>query len=179
MKKLMILFIVGSVLAGCQSTKVIDPQVQNLLAGGSFEIVQDYANPLVSSALNQVANSGLLPPGDQASSISLFGTDNYIRVINDSVAVDLPYFGTRRAGNVVGTNSGISYRGVPADLVIESNEAKKTTRITFTGRGQGENFGFSITVQPNGNSFTQVNSMTRTAISYDGHIGVIKALKKE
>ncbi|MBZ9650489.1 DUF4251 domain-containing protein [Psychroflexus montanilacus] len=139
-----------------------------------FEIEADVARPLVTNALNQLANAGLYRPGDNAAQINLQGNSNYFRFEGDSVSADLPYYGERQMGGGYNSNSGIEFEGVPKNLKIEKEADKNEYSIKFDIKEDSENYQVTLTIYSNLKALINVNSSQRFPIRYDG---TIKALE--
>lgn len=131
---------------------------ENLVEGREFEITNEWAMPLGGNMIN------------------LIGNDNFIRVDGDSLNIFLPYFGVRHSGGGYGSEGGIRYEGVPKNLSITYDEKRNNYMLQFEGNHDSENFRFMVTIFPNGDTNTSVNSSQRGSISYRGEL---RPLKKE
>lgn len=177
-KHIFIIPILGGLLFSCgSSSKISDSdseQLYDLISGEHFEIISNRAFPLATASLNSVLNSGLLPPGDSAGQINLIGNPNHLKVMGDSVAVYLPYYGERQMGGGYNTNgAGIQFKGTPTKMQITKDDAKKRYDIQFSMKDDSENFNVNITLFPNLTSMISVNSSQRFPIRYSG---VVKAI---
>ena len=125
------------VTIGCAGTKTTaSPEeieaLDNLVAKRSFEINARWARPMPSAALNSISNARLLPYGSNANRIDITSNSSYLRVVNDSVMADLPYFGERQMGGGYNSNgTGVQFEGVPQGFVIEPNAKTKGYTIRF------------------------------------------------
>lgn len=117
-----------------------------------FTIENEWANPVKYSRVN------------------LLGNPNYIRFEGDSVDVFLPFFGERQSGGGYGSEGAIQYEGPLQDLRIEERPGKNEVILFFRANNKTENLSFRITIFPNGNTHTSVNSSERDQIDYDGEI---------
>ncbi|MDT0554832.1 DUF4251 domain-containing protein [Patiriisocius hiemis] len=178
MKFLFSFIVVAFIITSCSGTKSFteaDKQaalsVSNFLDEKQFEFEAEWANPLVSNELNQLAPQ-LLPQGSNGSRVNLVGTPNYLRIQNDTVSADLPYFGIMRfPRNPSNTNNaGIYFNGVPKDYKQSFNEKKQQTTISFDIKDETENYQVFITVYSNKSARVSINSSHRNTISYDGDI---------
>jgi len=70
--------------------------LKDLVDSKAFTIESDWANPQVTSATQQVLNSGILEPGSNAGGINLIGNSNFLTISGDSIKSYLPYFGERQ-----------------------------------------------------------------------------------
>lgn len=177
MRILLILFALG--LVGCGSSrqpKFSDAELQNLgnLIDNNWEIQSNWASPLATTSFMAVANSGLLPPGNNANMINLIGNPNYVRKKGDTVSIYLPYFGERRiGGSYGGRGSAIEFEGVPKVFEINKNDKKQRYDIRMVVNDKentAETYTITIRTFPNKNSNINVNSSQRTTISYAGLI---------
>ena len=151
----------------------VEKQIQNR----DLQLFMEWANPLNTTALNAVMNSGLLPPGNSGSQINLIGNGNYFKMEGDTLSAYLPYFGERRMGGGYGRNTQIEFKDVPVNLEIKRNETKERFEISFTISDHNrptENYQVRTEVYPNGRSAITINSSDRTVISYTGRVEAIK-----
>lgn len=162
------------------SSKISDSNsklLDDLVSSQHFEIVSDRAFPLATASLNSISNAGLLPPGSSAAQINLIGNSNYLKVIGDSVAIYLPYYGERQMGGGYNNNgAGIQFKGTPPEMEITRDDVKKRYDIRFKAKDESENFNVNITLFPNLTSMISVNSSQRFPIRYSG---VVKAIPND
>ncbi len=162
-------------LLGCGSTSSLekDPariaSLEKMVTEAHYEISSDWAFPLMTQGLNSLANSGLFMPGSNASRINLMGNTNYLRVMGDSVAVSLPYFGERRMGGGYANNdNGINFNGIPDTYSMQWNEKKNRYEIEMEFQQRTETLQFNMIVFPTLKADINVNSTHRTSIQYSG-----------
>ncbi len=156
------------------ATKGGAQQLNELVANKSFVIESDQALPMATNSLNSISNAGLLPPGSSASQINLIGNPNYLKVMGDSVAVYLPYFGERQMGGGYDNDGpGIKFEGVPQDMKINKDDEKHRYDIQFKMRDDSETFNVNIVLFPNLSSMINVNSSQRFPIRYSGHVSAL------
>jgi hypothetical protein len=167
------MFIIAVVLCNCGLTK--NPisaeekaKVGQLIADKHYEIVSQWAKPSVSTAFMQVANSGILQPGSTAGNISLTGNNNYVRIKNDSVFIELPFFGERQMGGGYNANTGFSYKGLYADYKESYNDKKQYHTVSFLVKEEPESLQFNINIYASFKTAIMLRSSHRTFISYDG-----------
>lgn len=166
-------------MLGCRSSAFkndaskID-HLHQLVADNSYEINADWAFPLMTQGLTSIADSGLFMPGSNANRIDLMGNFNFLKVIGDSVAVSLPYFGERRMGGGYGNNDiGINFSGIPDTYSIQWDEKKNRYQIKVEVKQNTESLQFNISLFPSLKADINVNSTHRTSISYSGDIKAI------
>lgn len=132
-------------------------ELQELVNSRQFEIENEWAQPLSGNRIN------------------LIGNTNYMRFKNDSVIIDLPYFGVRHSGGGYNRDGGINYEGPLKNLEIEENTEDKAIRVRFDGQQDTENLFFSMLLFSNGRVETYVRSSQRNSITYDGEIKPLSA----
>ncbi len=177
-KNIIILPILGGLMYSCSSSSKIsdsdNKQLDDLVSGERFEIISDRAFPLATTSLNNVLNSGLLPPGNSAGQISLIGNPNHFKVMGDSVAIYLPYYGERQMGGGYNNNGpGIEFKGIPKRMKITKDEQKQRYTIQVEVKDESENITFNIMLFPNFTSMINVNSSQRFSIRYSGSVKAI------
>ncbi|MDR6302104.1 DUF4251 domain-containing protein [Mesonia maritima] len=163
--KLLIIGFLGSLLlmsCGSQNFSTEETSkklnsIQELIIKSSVEIENRWMTPL------------------RGNQISLIGNPNYIRIKNDSVNIQLPYFGERQIpGNYISNGGGIQYKGLAKKF--EMTQQKKEISIYFEGKHENELLKFYLTIYPNAKVITKVSSSVRDNISYEGFL---KEYKKE
>lgn len=150
--------------------------LEQLVEQKSFQIVSEWAQPMNTNAMNSIASSGLLLPGNSGSNISLIANPNYLKMMGDSVAAYLPYFGERQLSGGYGIGSAIEFKGHPDKLEISQNSKKKTHTIGFTIKEKSEVYQVTITLFNSLTSHIVINSSQRNFIRY---IGKVSELPKE
>lgn len=183
MKKGILVFLIGMVLANCgSSSKTISSDgnsadLEQLISSKSFEIQMDWATPMASASLNSIANAGLLNQGNNASRISLIGNANFLKVKGDTVSAFLPYYGERQMGGGYNNDgSGIKFEGVPRNYKVSKNDKHNRHEIHFDINEKSESFNVVVTLFPNMSSSVNISSSQRSPIGYQGKV---KALSEE
>ncbi len=163
-------------IMGCASQRpaTTNERLDEAIAKRTFEIKAQFAHPLVTRAMSQIGNSGLLPQGSTIGQINISETANFFRIHGDSVAADLPYYGERQLGGGYANKGGIVFAGVPENLEIRRDSITKGYTITFGIDGKTENFRVNAQVQPNLRSQLRINSTHRTTIRYSGTLATSK-----
>ncbi|WP_136468651.1 DUF4251 domain-containing protein [Flagellimonas onchidii] len=140
-----------------------------LVSEGSYRINVNTARPLATGSINRIANSGLLPRGSNVGRINLVDTASYLRVFNDSVAADLPYYGERQMGAPYNQDrAGILFKGVPQKFEVIPNAKTSGYIVNFIINNATESFNVTVRLLPDLSSAINVNSSHRTAIWYNG-----------
>lgn len=156
---------------GCATTRNTTNDlaaIDALIAAGNFEITATWAKPLVSNELYQIASSGLLPPGSQASQISLIGNSNYVRFLDGTVTGYLSYYGTQQQAKR--NSNAITFNGIPENYQVITRKQNNGKQIDFDIVNDSERFAVSIVIYPNKNTRINISSSTRSAIAYTGTI---------
>jgi len=132
------------VLVGCNSAKkIIAPTAKSealatLISKQSFRIESDWAYPLTTASITSIA-SRLLPPGSNASRISLIGNTNYLKIHGDSITMYLPYYGERQLpGQYNPTQTGIVFAGIPDRYEVIKDEKRQQHLIKFSVKAKNE-----------------------------------------
>ncbi|MBW1297422.1 DUF4251 domain-containing protein [Aquimarina litoralis] len=166
---------VGGVLMSCNSAKsTVEPTAQSealetLITEKSFRIESDWMYPLMTTSLNSLANSGLVPPGSTINGISLIGNANFVKIHGDSISMKLPFYGERQLPGKYGSNDiGIKFDGIPDRYEVIKNEKKQRHIIKFTVNDDQESYRVTITMFPNWKTSININSTHRTSIRYSG-----------
>ena len=168
------------VVMGCGGTKTVtSPEeieaLENLVAKRSFEINARWARPMASQALNSISNARLLPYGSSASQVDITGNSSYLRLVDDRVMADLPYFGERQmSGPYNPQKTGIQFEGVPEGLQIEPNSITKGYTMRFNINNGSESFQVIAQLFPSRSSSISITSSQRSQIRYDGTLSEYK-----
>ncbi|MFK7813878.1 MAG: DUF4251 domain-containing protein [Maribacter sp.] len=171
--KIILLTSLAAILFGCgASQKIKEPnaELDQLMTQQTFEIKIRTAEPLVTQALAQVANSGMLPPGNTISRIDVNGSGFFIKVEGDSVSANLPYYGEQQMGGGYNANTGIKFDGLSKNMQIVKDETKQGYLVKFSIDSSAEVFGVTVAVNNNLSSSTSINSSHRNRIRYTGTI---------
>lgn len=179
-----LIFIFGLIsIISCGTSREASPEdivvLDNIVQDKYFEIKAQWAMPLATNALNQLANAGVFRPGDNASQINIQGNSNYLKFEGDSVFADLPYFGERQIGGGYNRNSGIEFKGLPKDLEISNGNKRNQYIIAFNINDETENYQVSLILYPNLNAIINVNSSQRNSISYRGNLKKLEIPEKK
>jgi hypothetical protein len=168
-----ILFVVlfGVLAIGCKSSQKIvvsNSSLDKMIARQAFKIEVNAAEPMVTTALAQIANSGLMRPGNTMSRIDVTGEGYFVKMDGDSITAYLPYFGERQMGGGYGSDAGIKFDGTARDIEITKDESKNSYEITFGSNDSTESYLFTIDVLNNLNTTVHVRSSHRNWIRYQG-----------
>ena len=174
--KIVLLVLSFGMFLGCKSTQdSFDEYVDNavldqMIENKKFSLRADWAQPLGTTSVISLANSGLLPPGSAINRINLMGTNNYLRMEDGKVSADIPYYGERQIGGTYARAEGVVFNDEPRDLKIERNEKKKSYIVTFNVRNRTETYRVNAELFPNMTTQIVVNSSQRFVIRYSGVI---------
>lgn len=147
-----------------------NPTLDNMVAQRALTIRADWAQPMATNSLNQLANAGLLPPGSTVNRINLVGESNHLTVAGDTVSAYLPYFGERQMSAGYNADQGITFKGVPKDFEITKDVAKHRYVMRFQIKNKTETFRVNAELFPNMSGTISVNSSHRFVIRYDGTV---------
>jgi len=173
-------------IVSCGSSNVYTAQekasLEKFVTDRNFEIELQWARPLVTNSLNQLADAGLFRPGDNASQINLQGNQNTFKFENDTVSANLPYYGERQMGG--GYNSdggGIDFETTPKELTLTKDDDKDYYLMEFNVRDKdsNENYDVSLTLYPSLNAIINIWSSQRNTIQYNGTLKAITEPKEE
>ena len=174
-----VLLICLYIFCGCKTSKVdaSPKQIQlqkDMAEATTFKITSNWANPIATTSMNALSNSGLLQPGNTASRINIGSNNNLLIMEGPNVEVYLPFFGERRVGGGYNTSSGgIEYKGDVEKLNVEYNEKRKLYQISFVMKENTESYDVTIDLFQNLTTRINIDSSHRTSISYDGYAEVI------
>ena len=172
-KKIVVLVLGCVFFLGCGSAKktvVTNATLDNIMKQEAFMISVKTAEPLVTNALAQIANSGILPPGNIISRIDINGQGYFIKVDGQNVSTNLPYYGERQMGGGYGDDTGITFDGTARDLQITKDDEKQTYQVSFSVDNTSETYVFFIDINTGMNSSARVRSSHRNSIRYSGTV---------
>lgn len=175
--KSLIIFVGIFTMMSCGTSREVSAEdksrLDQIINNQFFKIEAQFARPLTTNALSQIANAGLLAPGDNATQINIQGNSSYLKFEGDTVSADLPYFGERQFGGGYDNDTGIKFEGIPKDLEIENVEDKNLYIIDFDINQDTENYQITLRLYPNLKALININSSQRFPIRYDGTIKAI------
>ncbi len=177
MRKTLIIIASIALFYGCSSTgktHVTNTALDDLMQKKTVEMAIRTAEPMVTQAMAQIANSGLLQPGNNISRIDLSGQGYFIKIVGDSVSANLPYYGERQMGGGYNANTGIVFEGITDDLEITKNDKNASYSIQFSTSDTSETFNVTTVIGTQWNSSTDIQSSHRTRIRYSGKVSETK-----
>ncbi|WP_299667182.1 DUF4251 domain-containing protein [uncultured Polaribacter sp.] len=160
------------VFMSCGSSKSAATQAEiinlkQIVATKNITASFDWARPL--GLMNNVTGiENLLPPGSTANSINLIGNPNFFRIKNDSIHMDLPYYGQQQLGGGYNSDSGVKFEGAIKKEKQLYDKEKEAYVLEYWLNAKNENYSVVLTLFANNKSSLNVNSSHRTNISYDG-----------
>lgn len=176
--RVMIVVLFFGLFLNCSSSKTTATPSQiaaldQLVTNQSFVIVSDWALPQSTRSLMMLQNAGLLAAGDSASRISLIGNPNELRINNETVSSQLPFFGeVQSTTGYNGSDNSISFDGEMKEFRVVQNENSSYT-IMFDARSNSENFDVIIHLYPNLRSEIILKGAKRFPIRYTGTVSSI------
>lgn len=176
MKKILLLGIT-LILVACGSSSqkqsnTSSDKLNTMIENKSFEIKSRWAIPQLTSAMQQLSNAGLFPNGSSSGSIDISSHTNFLKMENDSVKAQLPFYGERQFGGGYGTAGGIEFEDVPKNLQI-SEGSKGGYEISFSINDKNtntENYKVFIKLHSDLSSTININSSSRSNIQYRGKV---------
>ena len=171
--KTVLLVVFTTMLLGCSATKKMqepNAALDQMMNERAFNIKVKSAEPQLTQAMSQVANSGLIPPGNSISRIDVTGSGYYIKVQGDSVSAELPYFGERQMGGGYDSDAGIHFEGIAKDLEISKDETKQNYTVRFSIDSKSEVYFVTTIVGNNATSTSAISSSQRNRIRYSGDV---------
>jgi len=151
-------------------------KLEQMVKTRNFQIDARWASPMATRSMTAIANAGLLAPGNTTNRIDINGVNSYLRVQNDSVFAELPYYGeiqlplSYNPGNSSET-SGIHFIGLAKDFSVEFNQRRQDYEFNFeVVNKNGEGFDVNGTLGPDLAATIWVNSSHRFSIRYIGSV---------
>ncbi|MEM5566167.1 DUF4251 domain-containing protein [Psychroserpens sp. AS72] len=147
--------------------------LDELVENQSFVIESDWALPQTTNTLMALQNAGFFSTGDSASRISLSGNPNELKIDNETVSSQLPYFGeVQSTSGYNGSDNSISFDGELKNYRVVKNDNSSYT-IRFDARSHSENFDVIIHLYPNLRSEIILKGAKRFPIRYTGYVSPI------
>lgn len=152
----------------CKSTATLAEIeiLKEIAMSKNFIITAESANP--TALMNTRGLENLLPPGSNLANITLVNNQNNFTIKNDSIFLDMPFFGERRFSGGYGTESGLQFEGIPENVESSFNEKKNTYEFEYLLNTKAESLQISLTLFTNKTSRFTVNSSHRSTITYNG-----------
>lgn len=150
----------------CSSKNTVaNANITNLLKENEFTFMAQRANPTNSDVVN-VINS---LPNSASSQILNLDYGYSLKITENEIVAELPYFGRMFTSNYDNTNN--SYRFTSKDFTLTQKAGKKGSTIYFINTKDQQNVRRMILeVFPNGKAYLNIDSTDRQPISYDGYI---------
>lgn len=172
-KKISVVVFISLLFIGCSSSKeavAVNPALDTLMSEQAFKFEVRTVEPQVTTALMQIANSGIIQPGNTIGNINVDGQGYFLSMDGDQVKAIMPYYGERQMGGGYDSDSGIEFDGLAKDLKIEKDELKQRYRIDFNVDGSSETYMVTIAIAANLKSEVSVRSSHRNRIRYTGAV---------
>ncbi|WP_052466973.1 DUF4251 domain-containing protein [Psychroserpens damuponensis] len=148
-------------------------RLDQLVKNQSFVIESNWALPQTTNTLMALQNAGFFSTGDSASRISLSGNPNELKIDNQTVTSQLPYFGeVQSTSGYNGSDNSISFEGDWTDYRVVKNDNSSYT-IRFDAKSHSENFDVIIHLYPNLSSEIILKGAKRFPIRYTGFVSSI------
>jgi hypothetical protein len=101
-------------------------------------------------------------------SVDLTTNPGFLKISNDSVQADLPFFGRGYTAHY-GNESGMKFKGTIENKKVDVNEKKRRIRYSFTVRDK-DNYQVTLEIHYGGSSSLNISSNNKSSISYDGDV---------
>lgn len=153
------------------SSPITETQIRDLetaVTTPHFTFNAEWANPLDATSgqlLNSLNPAGGIVNGNRV----LLDNGSYaIQVKNDSLIMNLPYFGTRQISGGLPGNTGIKVEQPLEEFMVSKIKKDSRRDITMTGTHNSEAYDVSVTFYAGGHATVVVNSSQRQSIRYTG-----------
>ncbi|MFK8060243.1 MAG: DUF4251 domain-containing protein [Polaribacter sp.] len=168
-------FVLGLVIVffSCSSSKKVlnaaeIADFKSTIENKKLEITANSANPqAINAGVTGLQN--LMPPGSSIANINLNSIPNFFKINQDSLAIDLPYYGQQQLSKSYNsTDIGVLFNGKAELIKQEYNKKKNSYLIKYRAKAVDENYQIALTLYPNNIARFTVISSHRTSISYNG-----------
>jgi hypothetical protein len=159
---------------GCKSTATPSEikTLKTAVANKNFEANFNFATPVALANVRGLEN--ILPPGSNTANISLLNIPNHFTVKNDSLKIDIPYYGEQQIALAFKSDNGIKYMGKVGKMKARFNAKKNKYILEYWIDAKDENLRATLTLFANYKSSMSLNSSHRTTINYNGTWKVLK-----
>jgi len=106
--------------------------------------------------------------------IDLTTNPNYLRVDQDHITADMPYFGVVQTGLLSG-ESGVKFDSESLSYDIDRNDKKQKITIQFKIRNNNESYNCVLSVYSESNATLSISFNYRDRISYYGSLYEMKS----
>lgn len=163
-------FVCISLLVSCKSTASLSDikNLKKVVANKSFEFNASNAIPLSLGNIRGIEN--LMPNGSSSGNINLNGNPNFMIVKNDSIHMDMPYYGRRNLGGGYNPSDvGLKFKSNIKTETSSYNSKKNSYIIKYNINNNQENLILTLTLYANKSSNLNVISSHRNTINYQGN----------
>ena len=102
--------------------------------------------------------------------IDLTTRSNYLRIIGENVAADMPYFGRAYSGGYSSSDGGINFDGPMENYTVDKNDKKRRLTINFKVSGSDDNYNCTLTISGMESASLSISSNKRQVIGYTGFV---------
>lgn len=173
MRKLVILFIAVMTLTNLVGQ---DKQSKKEQKQAKKEVEYQKMLSLIKTADYHFEATNANPQSGQQ--INLIGNPNFLKVKNDTVNADMPFFGRAYSGLAYGGNGGIEFNTELKEYEVVENTKKKSINISFKAQGKNDQYACMLSVSGSGYATLTITSNNRATISYYGNL-TAPPVKKE
>lgn len=167
--RILLAFVLMINLLGCKSTTTIveTNALKEIVPDKNFEFIANSAIPMAMANVRGIES--LLPVGSSIASINLIGNQNFFIMKNDTLHIDMPYYGIRNMGGSYNSSDvGIKFKGKIEASQITYNSKKKSCNLKYNVKNKQENLKITLTLYPNNSGNLNVISSHRNSINYRG-----------
>jgi len=167
--KIFVLALFAVFFVKCKSTATAAEvnELKKIISNNNFTFIADTAMPMPIGNVQGIEN--LLPAGSSLANINLTGNPNFLIIKNDSIHLDMPYFGERRMGGGYNSDNGLNFEGKFKDVEIDYNDKKKNYRLKYVVTSNQEMLTLTLTMFVNNYGSLNIISSQRNSINYRGN----------
>ena len=168
--RVLLVFILSMYLLGCKSTATVAEinSLKEVVADKNFEFTANSAIPLSFGNTRGIEN--LLPIGSNTGFINLIGSPNFLKISNDILDIDMPFYGVRNLGGTYNTRDvGFKFKSKIETVKTTFNSKKKNYILRYNVNNKQENLRITLTLFANNTCNLNIISSHRNTINYKGN----------
>lgn len=158
--------------SGSKKTVATNPKLDELIASKNFVFEASRVEPFATRAMNQIAMSGLMRPGDNANRVDVGGQNYTLAIKGEAVTANLPYYGERQIGGGYNLNGDVGYtfEDTLREWDVKKSAVGSEYDIDFRTNQGNESLNVQLMILPNGKAGLTINSSQRNVIRYYGTV---------
>lgn len=168
--RFLVFLLLVSIFMSCKSTSTVAEinALKEVIINSNYKFIATEARPMLIAGVTGL--DSFMPQGSNWGNINLNGNTNFLIVKNDSIHLDMPYFGERRMGNAYSTdNVGLKFKGKAKDITTRFNSKKNSYIVTIETKTANEFLNLTLTLFANKFATLKVVSNQRSFINYSGN----------